>query len=514
MSDSSAPASTDVLSRWAPALAAVAVVLVYGRSLGNGFAWDDAYLIVENESVHSFRHLKDWFFLPWAAGSESEVGRAQNALYWRPITQASFALDWLWGGGKPWAFHATNMGLHALNSVLVARIAGAWATALRPGRGYVGWAMLAAGLIWAVHPVHGEAVNLATYRSTLLSGFGVLLAVSRFCSLGGRIDWIVVLGYAIGVCSKEDAAVGIGLLGICALALAPKSLLNPRRWLGWAALVAVAGGWWFARAQITSAPVLDFLAGASTADAARTLLKVYLLDVRLLLVPWPLTPFYDWSIFPVATTWADSEVLAGMLLVVLTLGGLLWGVWRRVRTLLLLLGFFVIALVPYSHILPFFDIAGERFLYVPSVAFCAGAGLLVQAAWAKSERAVVWVAILGLATTAGAWSSFARVVHFDSTESLVRETARLYPHSFSAQFELGRMALERRDFEEAIDHFRAAHEIMPSIGAATLLLARALSESGQADAARELATHEAERFRRAGDPQQAQLFADWLRTQE
>src|SRR2546425_12921721 len=112
------------------AVAACALV-VYAGALWNTFAFDDVYIVVLNPFV---REPGAW----WRAFAEPYwAGNLTGTLY-RPLTVASFALDWLVDG--PVWFHAVNMLWHAGASVAVAVLARRWA----------GWqAGLAAG-------VHGD----------------------------------------------------------------------------------------------------------------------------------------------------------------------------------------------------------------------------------------------------------------------------------------------------------------------------------------------------------------------
>ena len=86
------------MPRWALSLVFVAAVAIYLPNLRNGWAWDDDYLVVDNPAVHSLAGAAGWFTKPWSAGTRSRQGRRQNALYWRPLTQASYALDWVLSG--------------------------------------------------------------------------------------------------------------------------------------------------------------------------------------------------------------------------------------------------------------------------------------------------------------------------------------------------------------------------------------------------------------------------------
>src|SRR2546426_8447154 len=85
---------------------------------------------------------------------------------YRPLTVASFALDWLLDG--PVWFHAVNMLWHAAASVAVAVLARRWA----------GWqAGLAAGVLFPLHPVHLEAVADRVGRNELMAACFTLLAL-------------------------------------------------------------------------------------------------------------------------------------------------------------------------------------------------------------------------------------------------------------------------------------------------------------------------------------------------
>jgi len=64
----------------------------------------------------------------------------------------NFRLNYLMAGLSPMWYHATNVALHAAACILVTRVSLVVA-ALRPG-----FAALA-GLLFAVHPVHTEAVS-------------------------------------------------------------------------------------------------------------------------------------------------------------------------------------------------------------------------------------------------------------------------------------------------------------------------------------------------------------------
>ena len=131
---------------------------VYATSLRNGFVYDDVGVILDRPDVQSLSNWKQLLTSGWRP----------NALY-RPLSKFSLALDWAISGGIPWYFHLVNVILHALVT------AGVWVLARR-WIGLVGASV--AGVLFAVHPVHVEAVaNVVGRTEVLAAGFALLAAL-------------------------------------------------------------------------------------------------------------------------------------------------------------------------------------------------------------------------------------------------------------------------------------------------------------------------------------------------
>jgi len=155
----------------------LAVVAVYGQTLGHEFVWiDDRAYITGNLTV--MRGLR-WDGVLWAFTTMSEVN-------WHPLTWLSHMLDVsLWGD---WAggHHLTNVVLHALNSVMVFLVVRGFG---RVGRvGFESGAAFGVAMLFAVHPMHVESVAWVAERKDVLCAFFFLLtlgAYGRYAS-GGR----------------------------------------------------------------------------------------------------------------------------------------------------------------------------------------------------------------------------------------------------------------------------------------------------------------------------------------
>jgi len=146
-------------------------ILAYLPALNLGFVnWDDDEYVYKNSnlSVLNGRFIR-WAFTTFQCGN------------WHPLTWFSLGLDRLLWGTGPMGFHATNVVLHALNTMLVTVLAGMLFTAgensapgSEAGNDLSGRATVAAavtGILFGFHPIHVESVAWISERKDLLCAF-------------------------------------------------------------------------------------------------------------------------------------------------------------------------------------------------------------------------------------------------------------------------------------------------------------------------------------------------------
>src|SRR5229473_701708 len=122
-------------------LLAVAV-FAYGNTLVNAFTIDDVLLYILRNPQVTHPSLKALF----------TPHKLTNVL--RPVTFSTFALDWKIGNGRPLEFHLVNLLLHAAVTLLLCLLLQTALQSLQNGRAIA----YAAALVFAVHPIHTEAV--------------------------------------------------------------------------------------------------------------------------------------------------------------------------------------------------------------------------------------------------------------------------------------------------------------------------------------------------------------------
>src|SRR5208282_3099849 len=199
------------------ALLLAVAMLVYGNTLLNGFTFDDDPYILRNPTVTNLS-IKG-LFVPT---------RASNIF--RPVSFATFALNLAVGGGHPFGFHLFNLLLHAAVTLLLYLVLRKLLEGVQQGA-TVAWV---AALLFAVHPIHTEAVASIVGRFELLA-VGFLLA-AWLLHLDDR-PVLAVLCFALALLSKESAVafVPLALAGDYA-----RGKLKPFHRYGWIAGVATA----------------------------------------------------------------------------------------------------------------------------------------------------------------------------------------------------------------------------------------------------------------------------------
>ena len=177
-------------------LVASLAAATYANAIGNRWAFDDDYIVVSNPVVTEAR-WGEALTGPYWGGLE-----AVPSLY-RPTTVSALALEWRVFEGRPAAFHTVSLLLHVLVSLLVTLLLAAFLPIV---------AAAAGGALFAVHPVHVEAVANVVGQSELLAAaayLGACLLYVRHWSAGPGVRALRLLAitalYALALGAKEIA---------------------------------------------------------------------------------------------------------------------------------------------------------------------------------------------------------------------------------------------------------------------------------------------------------------------
>ncbi len=458
-----------------PALVFVLAVLVFAPTLGNDFVYDDGALVVRNPLITSLGQLPTLFGSSYWAGYSWELNpptTGRKGGVYRPLVTFSFALNYAMGGLNPFGYHAVNLFLHAGVSLAVYGL-GRRLLLTRAG------AIVAAAL-FAVHPLHTEAVAGIVGRAELLMALGVLLALDGYVRGGAAARLGSLAAFVVGLMAKEQAAVLPGLLILTEVFVTRRSSWNPRwgavargalhRLLPYAGLLGaylflrswVLGGVLRGSAGSTTSFLDNPLAHASLGSRFLTALSVAGQYLVLYLWPSRLSPDYSYNQVPLATSLFDGRVL---------LAGFLWmslftlaarSFTRGKGSACLAVAFTLLTFLPASNlIIPIGTIMGERLFYLPSVGLCWLAGLGWQAAQAKTNwprlRKAAW-AVFGVVLLALATQTVRYGRTWRDNATLFSYAVKVAPNSAKVHYTLG---VHSKDPEAALREFEEAVQIYP-----------------------------------------------------
>jgi hypothetical protein len=456
---------------WLPALIAV---ICYLPALRNGFALDDVVIIADDNALH---HL-------------STVIGALGRPYWydighlyRPLTTLAFGLEWWAGHGSPLLFHTVNLIWHAGVSAMVAQLALRWWPAP---------AALGAGLWFAIHPVHAEAVANIVGQSELVCGAALLglALLGTAPALAGPdlgpgdppMDRLTPwLGFALAMCamaSKETGVVAPAIVWAAAVTPVPGDRRAPAirraQALKLAGAAAAGAGCLLAARWL----ILGTLAGDSphyAFELARgwrgTLVALATVPHALSLMVVPQPPRLDYSPPDSAILHPDPAlVLFGIALVLAALAV----AWRHVRqpaAWSFVAWFGMVTYAPVSNLLVRSGVVvADRTLYSPSVAVAIAAGAGLMSAWAARRWLVLGAA--GAVAATALWCTEGSLGSWKDSPAAFAAIRERSPSSYLGHFTMAELRDRANDPLGAQREYAIAAGLTPH-NAAVLYMAAA-----------------------------------------
>jgi protein O-mannosyl-transferase len=453
---------------WAIAAVTALVLAAYAPSVRDGFVLDDSAAIARHPGVThpSFAGLVARDF--WGG-----TRLHPHTPAWRPLTTASFALDWRLGGGFPTMFHVTNILLHL--AVTLSLLLFLWRL-----DGLRRWTALAATLLFALHPLHVEAVTGLVGRADVLCALLSLVTFWLHRKSEGAATVVAPLAFFCALLAKESALLVLPLLVVVELRRESHATLPSRalRWLGYAAMIALylvlrrhALGSWHAAPPTDANP----LAHANPTSRMLTALALFSHALGLFALPFSLLPDYGRAVV-VPLEHATPDVWIGAALVV-ALVALLCFAWRRPGPLADAIAFLLVpGLAAVGLFAPLPVAFAERWWYLPSLGACVMATSLGEIV-ASRAHAFLPASILALALAVFALVTFRRAGEWRDDFSLFASCVATRPDSALCQYGLGAVLDGESRDADALVHYQRAETIDPSWAephaAAAAILARA-----------------------------------------
>jgi len=430
--------------------------LAYRPALDASFHLDDSPSIRDNLALRSLSPAKIFAFWPT-----------------RFLSYLSLAINFHFSGLNPRPYHAVNIIIHVLNSLLVywlirlllfpgqnrkngSRAPGSGGTVAREG-----FVPLAGALFFLIHPVQTQAVTYVVQRATSLATGFYLLSVALYCrgrtaQRGGTGRVLLFqgsLGAAAAAMLSKEFAVTLPLI-LVLLEVLSRNGEKPFPWKRllpfFLTLLIVPSLFLTHRNNLYygDSPDIPFPRYFSTQE------RVFVTYLRLVFLPIRQRVEYDYP-------WQSSPLSLPA-----ALGGAVWGAWvlaawrarRESWPAALGLLWFTAALLPES-LKPITDAAVEHRLYLP----LAGISLALSSALAarpgrKKPARIIPLIILVLM----GYLCFSRNRVWKNPVTLWEDNVRKAPEKSRLRGNLGKAYLDAGRYARAAEEFERMIELDPT----------------------------------------------------
>ncbi|KFP43356.1 Transmembrane and TPR repeat-containing protein 3, partial [Chlamydotis macqueenii] len=467
------------------------VTACYWNSLFCGFVFDDVSAILDNKDLHPSTPLKNLFQNDFWGTPMSEERSHKS---YRPLTVLTFRLNYLFSELNAVSYHFLNLIFHVVVCVVFLKVC----KLFLDNRSSV-----VASLLFAVHPIHTEAVTGVVGRAELLSSIFFLAAFLSYTKSKGpdnTIVWtpiaVTVFLVAVATLCKEQ---GITVVGICCVyevfiaqgytlpvlldtavqilrgkGSIPFSMLQTLLKLivlMFSTLLLVVVRVQIIQSQLPVFTRFDNPAAVSPSPT-RQLTFNYLLPVNAWLLLNPSELCCDWTMgtIPLVESLLDVRNVATLTFFCF-LGSLIVFSLRypgdSSKTVLMALCLIVLPFIPASNLFfPVGFVVAERVLYVPSMGFC----ILVAHGWRKLSnksvlRRISWVCLAAVLFT-HALKTLHRNWDWESEYTLFMSALKVNKNNAKLWNNVGHALENEKNFERALQFFIQATQVQPDdIGA-------------------------------------------------
>lgn len=478
------------------ALPFLLALLIYAPSLGNGFfAIDDGMLIFQNNLI---REISPQTIYTIFTTYDPEL--------YIPLSFLSFQFDYLIGGYHPFIYHLTNLLLHAGSSVLVVGVvwmlfrcgassldsaalsldsspsASATGSSLEKSmtvnRDAAAFIALFCGLLFAIHPIHTEAVAWASARKDVLSGFFFLLSLCLYLKESGIRNQESGRSFKKFLIPNSLSLIAffLALLAKVTVATLPvvllltdwhqgRSLKKAKNWINkipYLILSIIFG-------IIALGGKSGILQNVPLIERVLISCKMAVFAFWKLIAPFNLNVLYP-ELSPITITNPEFALSAGAIALVII--SMIW--LRRYKTITFGILFFLITIAP-SFFTTFKGginfLFSDRYVYLSSIgAFlifgsllsCRGkfsiSNLRIFKQFSKSN--FQWTLLSVIIVVLSVLTVSQSLLWKDGV-SMFKRTVKLYPDFYLAHIDLGASYKAKGMKEEALESFKNAVELYP-----------------------------------------------------
>jgi len=334
-------------------------VIAFLNSLNNTFVYDDVFTITSNYFIRDWGNFSALF--------TDEYFNSSGEVTYRPVVTLSYFIDYSIWHLNPVGFHLTNLLLHAVCAALVYLLLSfVVKNSTIP---------FLSGIFFASHPILTEAVNGVSYREDLLAT--VFFLVSIVLCLQSRKHFRTyiflypcsLISYLLALCSKEMAITLPVILFIFDRVFHDADRTKRDTMKYYLGFILVSGFYLFVRFVWFHNPAEKQLQYPDKSFLVNVLTMPKIIGSYIKLLFFPVSFNADYTILSTKTPLAAAFICSIAFLI--TLGVITFRMYRHSKCVSFFMLWFFITLSPTLNIIPIANIMAERYLYLPSVGFCA-----------------------------------------------------------------------------------------------------------------------------------------------
>ncbi|KAL3881178.1 hypothetical protein ACJMK2_027635 [Sinanodonta woodiana] len=485
----------------------------YLNSLNGDFVHDDIFAIKNNKDVLGKTPVSSLFFNDFWGKPMSDNTSHKS---YRPLTVLTFRWNHYFFGLNPLSFHVVNVILHVVTTCLFTYTC--HQVFLLP----LSCAILSA-LVFAVHPIHTEAISGIVGRADVLAA--VMFLASFLCysrSLDAPFslhDIPVVSSMFLFVCSilfggmamlcKEH---GITVLGFCVafdvLVCSRKCILRSIEAkvitadcfpllkrifvIGCAFLLMLSLRLWMLNGDLPPFLKQDNPASFSDSLLTRCLTYSYLWSFNAWMLLMPSSLCYDWQTGSVALVQSLGDprnictvffFVVLFLLVQKSCNHFKERYKNKPDPIVISLLLTVLPFLPAANIfLRVGFVVAERVLYIPSLGFCLAVGVGVHnllRRWSQ-QRILIKASFVGLLAIM-TWKTLRQNEVWRNRETLFRSGIHVLPHNSKVHYNYANLQKDLGNNNEAVYHYSQAIYLDPEHASAHNNLGTVLQNSTKAE---------------------------------
>ncbi|HEX5011215.1 MAG TPA: tetratricopeptide repeat protein [Planctomycetota bacterium] len=473
----------------APLFLALLSIGLHLPTLNYKLVYDDAFLIGNSALmapvVSHFGAAFAFFGNEYWEGvnpDHPEALRIKGQALYRPLTLFAWACCVAATGGATvtWPLHLLSILVNAVVVVLLYQLLRRLFRSTRVA--------FAAALLFALHPLHSEAVAYVAGLSDVLSAAAVLLGLllwERATRTPGRVHMGAFVGLMatlfIGLMAKEQTAVLPAAVALTDLTFALRGE-NRRGWprtavyfgflliLGVHVMVRYAAIGNLRPSSMAISRLDNPLINEPFGFRLINGVKILAMQVWLFLWPAKLSVDYSFNALPMSKSWLQPEALAaGVLIALLLVYGLVmlkrrpalgWGVCLFLGT----------ALFTSNILLPIGTIFGERLMYLSSAGLCLAVAVLLDVVlrdrrlgaspWSVAPVGLLALFAFGALLCVRTWEHNR---DFATSQALFEAAEEVVPESARVQYQLGTLMGNQQLYTAAEEHFTRSLAIDPTM---------------------------------------------------